>query len=179
MTVVSNENVTERSGGARLLLACPTASPGPFRSAASPFLSVLKRLFRWQRVRPPIKPPKRYTSLCATAADWSAHRQLANEPVVEDSARWLRAVVDRGSGHHPTCDALCPLPPSSRSNASRAGTGCSRPTSAHRARCLLRSALAFPAGGLRNSDAPACRFSAPRCGYHSSDTVESARAAHR
>ncbi|HZT99716.1 MAG TPA: hypothetical protein VFA10_08665 [Ktedonobacteraceae bacterium] len=46
MTVPSNENVTERGGGAsqhepgpraRLVLACPAASLGPFPPAASPF----------------------------------------------------------------------------------------------------------------------------------------------
>src|SRR5438034_4264577 len=120
MTVPSNENVTERGGGALFRLR--------------PLLSVLKRPPRWEPMLPPSERPDRHKSLPATAADWSAHTKLANAPVVEDSGRWSRAVVERGSEHHPTCDALCRLPPSSRPDASRAGTDCRRPTSAHRGR---------------------------------------------
>src|SRR5579884_725902 len=144
-----------------------------------PLLSVLKRPPRWEPGLPPTERPDRHKSLSATAADWSAHTKLANAPVVQASGHWSRAVVDRGSEHHPTCDALCLLPLSSRPDASRAGTDCSRPTSAHRGRSLLQPAPESPVAGAQNSDAPVYRFSAPRCGYHSSDTDDYARAAPR
>src|SRR6266581_771804 len=153
-----------------------TPSP-PALSVCPQLLSVVRPLCRSGRRLSPRGRPSLHRFHRATAEDWSAHRAPASAAAALDSALPSLVDADRASGLHPICAAPCPHPLFFRADASPAGTSCSTPTSAHRARCLLRSALEYPGAVRQNTAAPGCRFSALRGGYHSSGTGGSARAA--
>src|SRR5260370_25858269 len=156
---------------ATLLASRFALPPSPLRLSVCPqLLSVVRPLFRSGRLLSPRGRPSLHRFHRATAEDWSAHRAPASAAAALDSALLRPADADRASGLDPISCAPCPDPPFFRSDASRAGTGCSRATSAHRAHCLLRSAQGYPGVVCPDTAAPGCRFSAPHSGYHSSGT---------
>src|SRR5713101_6647013 len=61
------------------------------------------------------------------------------------------------------------LSPRGRPSLHRSHRATAGDWSAHRARCLLRSALEYPGAARPSTAAPACRFSALHGGYRSSD----------
>src|SRR5205823_484929 len=182
MTVPSNENVTERRGG--------QGGPARERDRLDPLavrrwlgcgqlLSVIRPLSRSEPEPHPTGRPSLHKSLPASAEGSSAHRESATAPVALDSRRQSPANADRVFGLDPICAALCRLLRFFPSDASPAGTGCSRATSAHRGRCLLPLAQRYPVATRRSTAAPGCRFSAPHDGYHSSDTAGCVRGGPR
>src|SRR2546429_6889602 len=129
--------------------------PSPLALSGCPqLLSVVRLLCRSGRLLSPKGRPNLHRFPRATATDWSAHRASATAAAALDSALLSLVDADRASGLDPICAAPCPPPLFFRADASPAGTSCSTPTSAHRARCLLRSALEYPGAVRQNTAAP-------------------------